>query len=52
MEKLDLNAPAVECFEVGRPAKAGLRPTDGCTSESVIRCSGACPSAACSDPYC
>ena len=51
MKKLDLNELAVESFEVfARPAYAGFKPTDTC--ESVIRCSGACPSAACSDPYC
>lgn len=52
MKKLDLNTRAMESFEAARPADAGLAPTDRCTSESVIRCSGACPSAACSDPYC
>jgi hypothetical protein len=52
MKSLDLDVLAVDSFEVARPADAGLKPTDGCTSESVIRCSGACPSAACSDRYC
>ena len=52
MKKLDLDELAVESFEAGRATYAGLKPTDGCTSETVIRCSGACPSAACSDPYC
>lgn len=57
MKKLSLDTLQIESF-VASPGGAGAlgtvrwlaRPTDTC--ESVIRCSGACPSAACSDPYC
>lgn len=57
MKKLNLDALEIESFVACEPS-AGARgtvrghdkPTDTC--ESVIRCSGACPSAACSDPYC
>jgi hypothetical protein len=57
MKKLNLDALQIESFETGgdaadaRGTVAGhARPTDAC--ESVIRCSGNCPSAACSYPYC
>ncbi|HYW14430.1 MAG TPA: hypothetical protein VE871_20860 [Longimicrobium sp.] len=57
MKKLNLDVLQIETF-VASPAFAGApgtvrgheKPTDTC--ESVIRCSGACPSAACSEPYC
>lgn len=57
MKKLNLDALQIESF-VASTDVAGARgtvqghakPTDTC--ESVIRCSGACPSAACSYPYC
>lgn len=60
MKKLNLDALEIESF-VADATLAALRgtvrghekPTDlNCGSESVIRCSGYCPSAACSDPYC
>lgn len=57
MEKLNRDAPRIGSF-VACEASAGApgtvrghaRPTD--TGESVIRCSGACPPAACPGPYC
>lgn len=60
MKKLNLDALEIESFvaspeSAGRPGtvRGHAKPTDlTCGSESVIRCSGACPSAACSDPYC
>jgi hypothetical protein len=57
MKKLNLDALQVESFvacesAAGAPGtvRGHAKPTDTC--ESVIRCSGACPSAACSEPYC
>ena len=57
MKKLSLDALEIESFTpCDRAAGAAgtvrghEKPTDTC--ESVIRCSGACPSAACSYPYC
>lgn len=57
MKKLNLDALQIESFVAGEESAAApgtvrghVRPTDTC--ESVIRCSGACPSAACSAPYC
>jgi hypothetical protein len=57
MKKLNLDALQVESF-VAAAGAAGAqgtvhgheKPTDTC--ETVIRCSGACPSADCSYPYC
>lgn len=57
MKKLNLDALEIESF-VASAESAGTRgtvhgnmkPTDRC--ESVMLCSGVCPSAACSDPYC
>lgn len=57
MKKLNLDALVIESFVASAESagargtvRGNMKPTDTC--ESVIRCSGACPSAACSDPYC
>jgi hypothetical protein len=56
MKKLNLDALEIESFVAGGDTgtrgtvHGNLKPTDRC--ESVMVCSGVCPSAACSDPYC
>lgn len=57
MKKLNLDALEIESFVAGEDAAGArgtvhgnARPTDRC--ETVLVCSGMCPSAACSDPYC